>query len=228
VFRKRRGQGEHVTRVPRRLWQDELFEFGNPREFHCRHPDESKHVARRRPGHDRASLLVVLKKLVVALLVFGGCATVAAANTIGETYSVFVYSSPTNFAYATYTDPEGFINSDLWVPCPELAGYLFILDRHRVSCRSGVYFAPIEGGFSILIESALEGVGGGFFVPPDQNGTFVISPKQPSFLKISVAPPTVATPEPPTSACLILSIALLFIIALIGWRPAYAARNGRP
>jgi hypothetical protein len=158
----------------------------------------------------------VLKRLLLALLVLAGCAIVANADTIPETYSVYVYWSPTNFAYATYTDPNGFINSDFWVPCSEITGYRFILHRRRVSCRSGVYFAPVEGGLSILVESALEGLDGGFFVRPDQDGTFIISPKLPSYLKISALPlMPVATPEPPTSVFAALCVSLLFIITTL-------------
>lgn len=154
----------------------------------------------------------MVKTFILAVFLLAGC-SIANADTVPETYSVYIYISPTNFAYVTYTDPNGFIDADLYVPCSELAGFRFVYRGRQAACYPWVYFAPTEGGLSVDIQSTREGIGGGFFVPPDTDGKFVISPNSRSYLTITDPPETVSTPEPPILSLVLVCAASVLLVA---------------
>jgi hypothetical protein len=161
----------------------------------------------------------VLKKLSIVLFLLA-CGSPAYADSVPETYSVYIFWNRFDYASATFTAPDGFIDAPTWIPCSELSSFEYTLALRQVGCGAGLFLAQVEGGLSVQISSRRQSLVGGFFAPADEDGTFIISPDSPSFLTItdpnSVSLPTdpavPATPEPPFTLILGACVSLLLAI----------------
>jgi hypothetical protein len=175
-------------------------------------------------GIEGAAHICVLIRLIIALLLLAACST-AYADTIPvpETYTVYLYWNRSNFATVTYTDSSGFIDVPLSIPCSQLSEFRFTLGYRPVGCGTGVVFTPEDGGLAVQIFSRTEGLSGGFFVTPDQDGTFTLRPGNPAYLIVSdpsasprsllVSPHSaVATPEPAALILALLGLLALFVV----------------
>ncbi len=163
----------------------------------------------------------MLQRLIVMSLLLAGCATAIKADAARETYSVYIYWSRSNFASVTYTDPNGFIDLTSAIPCSELSSFHFTIGFRPSPCYTGLIFTPEEGGMSVFISSRTGSLAGGFFLTPDEDGRFIISPTLPSFLMVSAPPaarhsaflssdtPTVVTPEPSLFIPMLISVLAL-------------------
>jgi len=209
---------------------DRNIRFGKSGLTSLRHHDES--IDDTNAGWQSPCIsIAVLRRLIIGLLLLAGCSTVYADTTpVPETYTAYLYWSRNNFALVTYTDPNGFIDAPLNVPCSQLTEFRFTLGFRPVGCGAGVYFTPEADGLAVQIFSRREGLSGGFFVTPDQDGTFILRPGNRSYLIVSdpsakplssprsltLAPllSIVATPEPSAFMPTALFALLLFVLKM--------------
>jgi hypothetical protein len=175
-------------------------------------------------GIEGAVDICVLIRLIIPLLLLAACST-AYADTIPvpETYTVYLYWNRSNYATVTYTDSSGFIDVPLSIPCSQLTDFRFTLGYRSVGCGTGVVFTPEDGGLAVQIFSRREGLSGGFFVTPDQDGTFTLRPGNPAYLIVSdpSASPrlsivssrsAIATAEPSALIFVLLGLSALFVV----------------
>jgi hypothetical protein len=173
----------------------------------------------------------MLRRLIIMSFLLAGCVAAIKADTVPETYSVYIYWSRSQFASATYTDPNGFIDSTLAIPCSELSSFHFTIGFRPSPCYTGLIFTPEEAGMSVFVSSRADSLVGGFFLTPDEDGRFIISSTLPSFLTVSDPPAShhpslsssisvVATLEPSLLTPTALIASLLFAINRKRCRPS--------